>query len=114
MKWETIKKTVARGMYTHTLCCESGILAYMLIDLLGSNFDPIRMLPEGERSACNVSKLYADRVYDRIMAWDIRMVGRLRELFGGYFPPSLREGPLVAGYDEKGNWEVVSGARRPA
>jgi hypothetical protein len=60
-----------------------------------------------ERQSFDASlKELAGKAYDVIMAWDIRMVGRLRELFPEFFPKSLSKGKLVAEYDEQGDWVI--------
>lgn len=46
-------------------------------------------------------------VEQRILNWDVRLVGQLRELFPKEFPTSLRKGQLLAEYDEAGDWAVV-------
>ena len=45
-------------------------------------------------------------VHYRIMRWDVRCVGRLRELFPDLFPKPLRKGPLWADYDNDGDWSI--------
>lgn len=42
-----------------------------------------------------------------IDAWDVRCVGRLRELYPEAFPATLRRGPLVAEITDDGEWHVV-------
>lgn len=103
MKWETVKKYVANGLaQTIIECRDWQIMTTILIDKLGDS------QPAIARTACPV---YAAKAREVIMAWDIRCAERLRELFPGYFPPSLR-GPkrLIAEYDEAGDWvlNVVS------
>ena len=39
---------------------------------------------------------FADAAAQRVMEWDVRAAGRLRDLFPLCFPPSLRKGPLRA------------------
>lgn len=46
-------------------------------------------------------------VRERILAWDIRLVGKLRDLFPGAFPKTLRKGLLICDYSEQGDWCVT-------
>ena len=50
----------------------------------------------------------ADKVVTIINNWDVRQVGRLRELFPDSFPKSLSKGQLFADYDEQGNWAITN------
>lgn len=62
-----------------------------------------------ERQPVAVSlKELAGKAYDIVMAWDVRMVGKLRELFPEFFPKSLSKGKLIAEYDEQGDWVVFT------
>lgn len=44
----------------------------------------------------------------RILAWDVRLAGRLRDLFPEFFPPELRSGALAAEMDDSpgADWVV--------
>lgn len=100
MKWETLKKTVARGVFTAVQTDWSHWDA-ILIDLLASNFEAKRGKPDH-----TLITDYANAAYERVMDWDIRLVGKLRDLFPQQFPPSLLKGNLVCEYDETGDWCV--------
>lgn len=97
MKYEQVKERVARGVYTQVLeLRDQNAATYALMDAVA------------ERRPHRASlQVFADKCYEIIMAWDVRCVGKLRELFPGYFPPSLK-GPLEAGYDADGDWAVWS------
>jgi len=49
----------------------------------------------------------ADKCYEIIINWDVRMIGKLRDIFPVYFPRSLRKGNLICGYNSDGDWEVL-------
>ena len=99
MKYETIKKQVARNVYTQVFQCGAG-WNEILVDLI--HFEK----PIPPRQAI---KDCANLAYDRIMNWDIRCIGKLRELFPDYFPKSLLKGDLILEYGENG-WEVFKGS----
>ena len=97
MKWELIKKNVARNV------CSSiyepatfEVMANILIDSMASEMPVSR----------NKLKDYADKVYDVIMSWDIRGAERLRELFPNDFPKKLSKGELVGYMGEDGFWHI--------
>lgn len=48
----------------------------------------------------------ADEASKIVLRWDVRAIGRLRELFPRSFPRSLRSGRLVADYDQNGDWVI--------
>ena len=109
MKWETIKTQVAdtvcdaltRGGLSGGVKPESGeVLAAALFDSMAER-RPWR------ESVDDMARL----VRERIEAWDVRCVGKLRELFPYAFPASLRTGPLVADCDhDDGEWRVTRAA----
>lgn len=106
MKWNKIKDTVARGVYTQIKDCRSyDTMAVILIDkCLGLGAKP---------KLCSnlhneVFKEYADKAWDVVQNWDVRCVGRLRDLFPQHFPPSLLKGNLVACYDQDGEWSIAA------
>lgn len=106
MKWEKLRKHVEEEVYTTVLICsDPRINAEMLRDLCDSPklFAP---LEECERSLQKCRRMYADKVVEVIHHWDIRMVGKLRELFPYAFPPNLSEGSLHCFVDDKGDWCV--------
>lgn len=102
MKWEAIKAKVARGAYTETLQ-GSYRQENILVDLVMS--DAAALVEKG-LPLSSARQVYADKAYDVIMDWDVRCVGRLRELFPRNFPPSLLQGVLVCEYGEGAEWEV--------
>jgi hypothetical protein len=100
MKWETIKKRVKAGVRYMIYRSESPeILVAMLVDVLVSDFK----VP-GVSSLRELREVYADEACRMIDKWDIRMVGRLRELFPGSWPPSLQKGDLIGELDDSGEW----------
>lgn len=108
MIWETIKRRVADDICSRI--AEGRVnQEEILVDLVSSDFAAIRSMTAEERGRGfgQVRRVYADKVRERIEAWDIRAVGRLRELFPAEFPKSLRSGPLVVEYDAAGNCSVV-------
>ncbi len=107
MKWENVKQTVGRGVYTVISEARSEeVRAIALVDMLSSNFQVLRELSPDRKHAHEILKAYADKAWDIIQNWDIREAGKLRDLFPDFFPRSLQKGRLQAGYDDKGNWDV--------
>lgn len=105
MKWDKVRQGVASELYTRIRDCKMN-LDEMLVDLLGSDFKVLRDLPSEEKCHFGICQKYADQAYNRIMDWDVRCAGRLRDLFPSYWPKSLGRGKLVAGIGESGDWEV--------
>lgn len=104
MKWEVVKLTVAREVFTRIQQCGGGdVVASMLVDLVASGFEVAR-----GRHSHEIATAYADKAFKHVMAWDVRSVGRLRDLFPGFFPPSLRSGELVCYMADNANsdWMV--------
>lgn len=100
MKWDKIKKRVADGVYEHiTTSRDWETSAVILVDLIAAE-------RPGPGPLSSLKRAYAAKAEEVIKAWDVRAVARLRSLFPGDFPPSLREGRLIAGYDEAGDWAV--------
>lgn len=98
MKWETVKKTVADQVHWWIIEGRNyENMSSMLLDMISSgNFKPAHeAFPE-----------YAAKAREVIMNWDIRCVGRLREVLPQFFPPSLKSGHLIAEYDENGDWVI--------
>lgn len=87
MRWNTVKKRVADEVYT-------GILHNSF------NYDAVAATLMDAVAECRtVRESAADlafRCHEIIMNWDVRSVGRLRDLFPQYFPHSLKRGPLKA------------------
>ncbi len=100
MKFELVKKTVGQGVYSSIIEGRDwNVMATILFDkCLGAKPKPIRHY--------ETFKEYADFAWSVIQNWDVRMVGKLREIFPQHFPPSLRKGGLVCEYDEAGDWAV--------
>jgi hypothetical protein len=103
VKWEVVKNHVGREVHSKI---QEGrdweTMATILVDFVIAGTHP----PEAIVSSRASFKLYADKAWDTIQQWDIRAVGRLRDLFPGEFPKSLAKGDLVAFYDDKGDWAV--------
>lgn len=91
MKWEVIKREVARGVFTDITRGVGDTLGLILVDLLGSDFAAAK-----GRYSHEILEQYAEQARLRVMDWDVRCVGRLRELFPKHFPPSLQKGKLIA------------------
>ncbi len=104
MKWETLKERVARELY-YIIKEGADYQELIQLDLTKSNFEVLRQLPEQMKHPEAIRKVYADKVWDTIMAWDIRQVYGLRKLFGRFFPKNLRVRELKINYGETG-WEV--------
>lgn len=99
MKYEKVKQTVARNVYEMIMQGrDSNIMATILMD---------KLLGDKPKSPCahKTFKEYADFACNIIDNWDIRCVGKLREIFP-FFPPSLQKGDLICDYDEDGDWCV--------
>lgn len=100
MKYEAIKKQVAQNVYSMLEQGRGGDTTYAAA--VAAMFDAIAERRPFEQSM----KALADKCYNIIMNWDIRMVGKLRELFPVFFPASLRTGKLQCDYDGAGDWIV--------
>ncbi len=87
MKWETVKRQVADGVRQMIIeMRHPDIMTTMLQDMVASGKFTL---------AHQAGPLYGDEAHRIIMNWDVRAAGRLRDLFGGWFPRSLRKGELV-------------------
>lgn len=99
MKWESVKKAVASTAYDSIRNCRDfNTMAMILTDVFGCDFATMK----GE----DTFTVYADKVYDTIMVWDIRAAERLRRLFPQWFPKCLSKGTLTADMDDDGDWTV--------
>jgi hypothetical protein len=105
MKWELVKQKVADQVCSMVAQGRT-MTAEMLVDLVRSDFEVLRRLPEAEKWHGPIREAYAAEVRKCIEAWDIRCVGSLRDLFPWAFPPSLLKKPLTAEYDDQGDWCV--------
>ena len=100
MKYEKVKEHIGRELYSMIIeGRDPNILATILIDkcLTGK--------PKKFRY-CETWKEYADFAWGIVQNWDIRMIGKLREIFPYHFPKTLQKGNLVAEYDEDGDWAI--------
>lgn len=109
MKFEAIKHQVATGLHRVILHGGDGgppgpPLKYEAA--MAAMFDSL-----AERRPFQASlEALANECRARVLNWDVRCVGKLRELFPDLFPPSLRKGPLVADYCDDGEWMVERAA----
>lgn len=103
MKWDNLKRDVAGYVYqviNEVRTADSG--ARILTDLISCDFDSIR----GQvNHTHDIARIYAQKAHDVVMAWDVRLVGKLRDAFPDGFPPGLRNGRLGCELTDKG-WEV--------
>jgi hypothetical protein len=96
MKWDNLKKSIARDAYTLILrMAVPEAQSAAIFNAIEENIKP----------RISLQKL-AGFTYEAIVNWDIRRVEKLRECFPDSFPKSLREGKIMAYWDEKGNWCV--------
>lgn len=105
MKYEALKARVAGDVYAAVAHNRSpGSNPSLGMDAAAAAlFDSI-----AERRPFEASRReLAEKCLHVVMAWDVRMVGKLRELFPDSFPPTLRTGSLVAVLDDAGDWIVV-------
>ncbi len=100
MKFDAIKRTIGQGVYSSIIEARDwNVMACILLDkCLG----PKPSAPQ----YCATFKEYADFAWNVIDNWDVRMVGKLREIFPQHFPKSLSKGKLICEYDEAGDWAV--------
>lgn len=104
MKWEVVKRKVIDQVHFRILRADIGTIATdILVDLAMSDFELARGLRADE-----IRKAYADKAVQVLQNWDVRAVGRLRELFPWAFPPSLAKGRLTVFMDDspEANWCV--------
>lgn len=108
MKYETLKENVARDVYAaiaHGRAPHSNPSLSMEA-CAAVMFDAI-----AERRPFDVSrKALAEKCLAIVLAWDVRMVGKLRELFPDSFPRNLKTGVMVCDYDDAGDWIVTQRA----
>ncbi len=117
MKWETLKQRVAnevRGSI-HGNPHLAGLNRVHIGDqmlvcigaILSGEIHKMRQDSGSSNLQYSTAKALADAAYLRVMAWDVRCVGTLRELFPQHFPKTLLKGPLVAFIeDESDEWVV--------
>ncbi len=107
MKWETVKQKVIDQVHFHIVRADIGTTATdILVDLALSDFEAAKGLRADE-----IRRVYADKAAEVLRQWDVRAVGRLRELFPWAFPPSLSKGTLKVFMDDspEANWCVEVG-----
>jgi hypothetical protein len=100
MKWDVLKKKIAADVYT-MIVNNGEYQAFALLDMTLAGFAP----KKGVDSRMLILQ-YADIAEKFVLKWDIRMIGKLRDLFPGLFPKSLKEGTLVPDIDNNGDWVV--------
>ena len=100
MKWDALKKRVASELYTSVM--HGALTGEILADLAITGFREKRGRDRGQ-----TIQAYANAVYEQVIAWDIRCVGRLRDLFPNSFPRTLRKGVLCGWQDDTGTWNVT-------
>jgi len=98
MKYDKVKEHIGRELYSTIIGGHDvNILATILLDKCLSG------RPKKAHSY-ETFKEYADFAWEVVQNWDIRCIGRLREIFPNYFPKTLQKGKLVAEYDDNGDW----------
>jgi hypothetical protein len=109
VKYELLKARVAADLRT---ALERGLSHGSLNTgeaIIAAVFDSI-----AERRPLEVSlDALIERTMSIVMNWDVRCVGKLRELFPDSFPKNLRTGSLVAyeNDDDGSEWYVERGAQ---
>jgi len=103
MLWSKIKQRVKEDLRGQITCINPPFAERILIDLIGTDWEAAK----GATREQMVAK-YADAACAVIDKWDIRAIGKLRELFPGFFPPSLQKGDLIAEYadTDPSDWNV--------
>ena len=119
MKWDILKRRCARELcwrVGQATSLPTGEAAKAVAKLLRDCLDgyPIpdqigRHLEANGRFDAAVVEAAKDEICRRLDSWDIRAVGRLRDLIPEAFPRSLRNCTLVCLMDEEGCWCVVPG-----
>jgi hypothetical protein len=99
MKWEVLKRYVAREVYTAVERNRDGVWDTILRDIVACDFKTKRGV-DGD-----VVTVYANKAFDVIEGWDIRAVNRLRALFPWAFPKNLATGGLEI-VDGDDGWRV--------
>lgn len=102
MNYETLKRRMADDVAASVLRATNyggidagALIAAVVFDAIAER-RPVRESSEALAAECR-------RI---VMNWDIRCVGKLRELFPTSFPRSLRSGPLLAEFNDGGDWVV--------
>lgn len=101
--WDNLKQRIARDVYSSINIYNQNAMTSILLEHLHNPTQDFR-------SECQKSLAYLkNKAYDIVMAWDIRMAKTLFNIFPNSVGKTLREGNIVADYDEKGRWvlEVV-------
>jgi hypothetical protein len=99
-RWDKLQKRIGAELYSSIIENRGNVMPQVAacFDAMAERRPPRESL-----------KALAERVYQTIMHWDIRQVGKLRGLFPEYFPKSLRTGHLDCYIDEHENWVIESG-----
>ena len=115
MKWDTLKQRIVQAL-CHQLDVRAAVkgqrnlaAARLLGDLFAGHTLPAPVrgyMEKKHRLGAAIQEAAKDEICRRVDSWDIRGVGRLRELAPEAFPKSLRTGRLVATLDERGDWCV--------
>jgi hypothetical protein len=106
IRFDYVKGSVARRVYESVILGSVQALGgaeryeYVMAALFDS-LDERRRLEESLEALAN-------ECYDRVMAWDVGRVEKLRELFPSQFPQALSQGKLTAYIGERGHWYVES------
>jgi hypothetical protein len=103
MKWKDIQDRVVAHL-TERIHRDPETQATILQDLVACGFNvPDSMRPLNHLSITTAFIKEVARVVD---AWDIRMVGKLREICPEAFPRNLKVGDLIAYVDPGSHWVV--------
>lgn len=94
MKWEALKQRVAAEVRTAII--EGRDYWQRDNDREAGWIGALRMSIGERRPWRECVDVLADAAYTRVMEWDVRCVGTLRDLFPAYFPKSLQKGRLTA------------------
>jgi hypothetical protein len=103
MKWESLKRRVADEVGASVLrrANYGGVDAGELISALV--FDSMAE----RRPVAESTEALLALCEERVMQWDIRCAGRLRELFPWAWPRSMARGRLLVEIDESGDWQIT-------
>jgi hypothetical protein len=106
IRFDYVKGSVARRVYESVILGSIQALggADRYECVMAALFDSLEERRRFEES----QEALANECYDRIMAWDVGQVEKLRELFPSQFPQALSKGKLTAYIGERGHWYVQS------
>ncbi len=106
MKWDNIRLKIAKGMKQEILTSPMRWCELLADSLFTGTMMDFLQCRDGRGIARTSIKEVTNQTHKMILKWDVRQVGRLRELFPHLFPHSLAHGELIAGMDGKGDWCV--------